>query len=74
MNPLAKVNKSASSCRLEVLQGALQIRLEQVENILIVIKLEKWPFTLTMKGQIIGSSTNKKYKQIFDSDILDSKI
>ena len=44
MNPLAKVNKSASSCRLEVLQGALQIRLEQVENILIIIKLEKWPF------------------------------
>lgn len=27
---------------------------------------------LTMKGQNIGSSTNKKYKQIFDSDILDS--
>ena len=27
-----------------------------------------------MKGQIIGSSTNKKYKQIFDSDILDNKI
>ena len=28
---------------------------------------------LTMKGQNIGSSTKKIYKQIFDSDILDIK-
>ena len=37
-------------------------------------QLFRYTDTLTMKGQIIGSSTNKKYKQIFDSVILDSKI
>ena len=34
--------------------------------------VQLWYTALAMEGQNIGSLNKKKYKQIFDSDILDS--